>query len=370
MLLRKGAGDSIRFVDACAGSGGDELGHEGSPVQATRANVIAQAQISGMVDRPVMIHTVAIEKDPDFCSQLTLAVAAWKEKVDVRCGTLDDYIGEFSDGVPTLFFIDPFGLEPLRAELVKIALSGERNEVLALFNDEGALRLLGGTKSDDDIAAELASLDLQPGLFPELSLAARTEAEVKAQKKIAHRAKVRPRVGAILTSTLGDDSWKRIPLDGPTMQRLRALLDRYTIQLRSFGATHVLPMQIRKADGGRAYKLVHATKSAKGFVAMKEAYDSALRSVVREDVFPETVADQLRKDMSVSATAVAAELSTRYAGKRRVPWTESSAGVPSLKRDVLERTAMLPSQASELKRHLTQFKDKGSTLTYSFPSVD
>jgi len=369
MLLRKGAGDSIRFVDACAGSGGDELGNEGSPVQATRANVIAQAQISSLVGRPVTIHNIAIEKDPDFCSQLTAAVAAWKEKVDVRCGTLDDCIGEFSDGIPTLFFIDPFGLEPLRAELVQIALSGERNEVLALFNDEGALRLLGGTKSDDDIAAKLASLDLQPELFPELTEAARAEAEVKAQKKIAHRAKGRPRASEILTSTLGNDSWKNIPLDAPTMQRLRDLLDRYTVQLKTFGATHVLPMQIRKADGGRAYKLVHATKSGKGYVAMKEAYDGALRSVVREGAFPETVADQLRQDMSVSAAAVATEIATRYAGKRNVAWTESSAGVPSLKRDVLEGTAMLPSQASELKQQLAKFKDKGSKFTYSFPSL-
>lgn len=370
MLLRKGAGDSIRFVDACAGSGGDELGNEGSPVQATRANVIAQAQISSLVGRPVTIHTVAIEKDSELCSKLRTAVAAWKEKVDVRCGTLDDFIRDFSDAIPTLFFIDPFGLEPLRAELVQIALSGDKNEVLALFNDEGALRLLGGTKSDDDIAAELALLDSQPGLFPELTAAARADAEAKAQKKIAHRAKGRPRAGAILTSTLGDDSWKSIPLDGPTMERLRGLLDRYTVQLEAFGATHVLPMQIRKADGGRAYKLVHATKSAKGYVTMKEAYDGALRSVVREDAFPETVADQLRRDMSVSAAAVATELSTRYTGKRNVTWTESSAGVPSLKRDVLEGTAMLPSQTSELKQQLAKFKDKGSKLTYSFPSLN
>ena len=370
MLLRKGAGDSIRFVDACAGSGGDELGNEGSPVQATRANVIAQAQISGLVNRPVTIHTVAIEKDPELCSKLRAAVGAWKEKVDVRCGTLDDYIGDFSDSIPTLFFIDPFGLEPLRADLVRIALSGAKNEVLALFNDEGALRLLGGTKSDDDIVAELALLDLQPGLFPELTAAVRVEAEAKAKRKMAHRAKGRPRAGAILTSTLGNESWKSIPLDGPTMQRLRSLLDCYTVQLRTFGATHVLPMQIRKADGGRAYKLVHATQSGKGFVAMKEAYDSALRSVVRDEVFPEAVADQLRKDMSISTAAVATELSLRYAGERNVAWTESGPDVPSLKRDVLQGTAMLPSQTDDLKRDLVTFKEKGTKLSYSFPSLN
>jgi hypothetical protein len=103
---------------------------------------------------------------------------------------------------------------------------------------------------------------------------------------------------------------------------------------------------------------------------MKEAYDSALRSVVRDEVFPEAVADQLRKDMSISTAVVATELSLRYAGERNVAWTESGPDVPSLKRDVLQGTAMLPSQTDELKRDLSTFKEKGSKLSYSFPSLN
>lgn len=73
---------------------------------------------------------------------------------------------------PSLYFIDPFGLDPLRADAVRRSLSGTKNEALILFADQAALRHFGAITADETRAERRYRVAATPiPLFPELESA-------------------------------------------------------------------------------------------------------------------------------------------------------------------------------------------------------
>jgi three-Cys-motif partner protein len=150
--LRKGSNDQILYVDACAGRGKDDLGNDGSPLIGSKSAAVATESVRRQKSGLFRIKVLAIEKKRKHFEVLKALLAPFGEDVRAIKGTLGDTIAEieqeFGD-TPTLFFIDPFGLEPLDANVVKRALSGDRNEVLILFADQAALRHFGAVATSE-----------------------------------------------------------------------------------------------------------------------------------------------------------------------------------------------------------------------------
>lgn len=367
LLLRRGAGDRVCVVDACAGRGHDNAGNPGSPLIAARAAAEAQAQLESEFRRAVRIDVVAIEKDPQYFQELQKYLGPFGDTVRVLPGTLadhlDDLVRELGDA-PTLFFIDPFGLEALKADVVRRALTPERNEALLLFADQAALRHFGAVQSlETEAVRALRRHEANPGLFADLFATEHQQLAHRARRSQAAQEVGRKRSKEILDDAFGDMDWQRAMDQTPKHLQRRKFLELYQDFLRSCGAYHTLEIPILNADGGHVYFLLHASKSLKGYRTMKESVDHALR----KSPLPPEVVDGMKELLRSDLASIERQLREHFAGKT-VRWAKDKddSERPSLKEYVLERTAAHPFELKELQERLRAERQPGRTTYYRF----
>jgi three-Cys-motif partner protein len=363
--LRKLRGE-VWFVDAFAGEGRDKQGNPDSPL------IAAQLAEPFEHDGQGVMRVLAIEKDEARCARLQEVMQPYAERriAVVRCGTLVERVAKFMEYIgdkPSLFFLDPFGVEGLLVDLLPQLLQGPQNEVFALFADVGANRLHAvlmaeGKDPDEEVAAVRAA----PSLFEDLNEENEKRARAVAEK--SHRA-LQATQGAserILTEALGPGTLEElatVPDDG----RREWLVHRYMECLFESGARFVLAMPMRDASSQRVYQLVYATKSPVGLRTMKEAMDSALRNTTLPDESKELILDELRGNED----AVVRELARHFAG-REVRWTEErDRKSDTVKRYLLENTAIFPMQFRAVQERLVTmgYGAAPKPLTLRFPPV-
>lgn len=363
LLLRSGASDQVCIVDACAGTGCDKNGNPGSPVLAAEVANSAELQLRREFNREIRVRVVAIEKKPSHYRELTANLAPHGERARALRGTLADHIGpffeEFGD-TPTLFFIDPFGLAPLSADVIQRALSGgPRNEVLLLFADQAALRHFGAaTAVLPDLEEEVAAnIPAQGSLFEDdadVERRVRETLQARVEAKIAGQELTRPAAIRIMDSAFGGDSWRDDIQGVEPSQRRARVLELYQHVLRRLGATHVLPLPMRNDRDQLVYHLLHATKSAHGYTAMKEVISGALRRAPLTTDVVETMRFAISSDLD----RVEERVRQKFAG-RRIRWSADDSHVPTLRKFVLEETEAFPFELDELKKRLKKEKDPG-----------
>ncbi|HEU0016596.1 MAG TPA: three-Cys-motif partner protein TcmP [Longimicrobium sp.] len=335
--------DELRIVDACAGAGQDAQGRPGSPMIAVVEARKAVEQMKREVGKPRRIEVVAIEKDP--ARYRLLCERMGQDTPDHRtvCGTLADVIGSLALRTPTLFFIDPFGLEPLRADVIRQALAGARNEVFLLFADQAALRHIGAVDS------------LAPSDHPVLDLFG---SEPPPAEPAPSQAVTGARAEEIMTAAFDRLDWKATVARNPSKKR-HALVLLYCDMLRSFGAQKVLVIPMISGSIIK-YHLIYATKSPRGYDVMKDSLGRALNTVLAGSE------EQIRLGAQASVAQIERTVLDRFAG-REIFWVADGAGEEGLRRYVAEETPAMPWQMDELKERLKRFRLPGRKARYAFP---
>lgn len=360
LLLRPGAEDTVVFVDACAGRGMDDVGNQGSPIIAAKEAAIAAKQISDRRGVPIHVTTIAIEKHAGHYKALKRALAPFGPGARALRGTLSDFLPQLLtefDLAPILCFIDPFGIEPLRADIVRAILARPHSEVFVLFADQACLRHFGATAAADEAVNKLPEHDL----FSSAGVAVpATEENPEAEDALQITAE---RAREILDSAFGDDSWYERTMKTPRQARRDEFLMMYVEFLKACGAEYVLPIPVRNEENQHVYHLVHATHSGSGHNAMKEAVSHALRHAELSDSVTRTIQFAIRTNVP----AVASGLVREFAG-RRMNWTTSVGGRPALKKYTLTNTPIYPHEMNELGTLLKPYRVKGiKALVYQFP---
>lgn len=353
LLARPGSPRTrVRIVDACAGAGQDEIGNPGSPLISIREAEKARGQLSAMRGAPVEVQVVAIEKDRARFAQLERLVQAFEGRHQAWCGTLGEYIGRLEPdfpSTPTLFFIDPFGMEPLQADVVRRALSGSHNEVLLLFADQAALRHIGAAAAVDASDEPPLSLfgDEDATRAPALSRDLQFTAEAAVR---------------IMTAAFGDERWRTVT-NLPAERRRQALVDLYAdLLLRSMGAKRVLSLPMIGKGSRLKYHLVFATKSGKGYEVMKDSIERAWNGALVED----RAVQMMRMGVAAPSAAVEEAVRRQFAG-RRVGWTGNDPR-DSVRVFALQNTPAMPHQLKELKQRLELLRDpEERAFVYDFP---
>lgn len=341
----------VRIVDACAGAGQDEIGNPGSPLISIREAEKARGQLSAMRGMPVEVQVIAIEKDRTRYSQLSHLVQAFGGRHLAWHGTLGDHIARLEPdfpNTPTLFFIDPFGIEPLQAQVVRRALNGPANEVLLLFADQAALRHIGAAAAVDVSEEPALSLfddgDARPTPPPSRELQLTADAAIR-----------------IMTAAFGDERW-RSAMDLPPERRRQALVDLYAALLRSMGATRVLSLPMIGKGSRLKYHLMFATKSGKGYEVMKDSIERAWNG----DLVEERAVQMMRMGVAAPTAAIDRTVRNRFAG-RRVSWT-GERPANSVRVFALQDTPAMPHQLEALKQRLAPLRAAGErAIVYDFP---
>ncbi|HEX8453767.1 MAG TPA: three-Cys-motif partner protein TcmP [Longimicrobium sp.] len=363
--LRKLRGE-VWFVDAFAGEGSDRKGNPGSPLIAAKLAEPFEHDGHGVM------RILAIEKDAVRCARLQEVMRPFTERkiAVVRCGTLVERIDNFAKHIgdkPALFFLDPFGVEGLLEDLLPQLLRGPQNEVFALFADVGANRLHAVLMAEGrDPDAEEEVLRAAPSLFPEF-----VEEDVDRSRAAAERSQralrsTQDASDRILSEALGPGTLKEAALV-PEHARREWLVRRYMRTLVDAGARYVLALPVRDASSQRVYQLVYATKSAVGLRTMKEAMDSALRSTS----LPDESTELIRAELRGNEDAVVRELSSHFAGCE-VRWTEEKdRRTDTVKRYLLEQTAIFPMQFPAVLQRLGEagLVAGRRSITLRFPPV-
>lgn len=345
----------LRVVDACAGEGTDGAGNPGSPLIAIEEAEKARANVLSQQARQVSVEVFAIEQNLGRFRKLSAAVrSAGGPHMAVR-GTLADamkrFEPEFSD-IPTLFFIDPFGLEPLRGDLVRRALAGDRNEVFLLFADQAALRHVGVMRK---MAADETSA--QSSLFDDLN-----QDEPSALASDPHLKRTAEASEEILDAAFDKLDWRRV-LGLPSAKRRQALLDLYSKFLHSAGASHVLRIPIIDERTHLKYHLVHASKHGFAYRVMKEAIEAGWR----KGLVGESAVRLMRLGVDCRVEDVVRRIQVRFAG-REIQWETEVRGASDLKRYVLEETPAMPAQTKDIRQQLKPFAISGRRGWYKFPN--
>lgn len=348
-VVRGRAAREVVVVDAFAGMGGDQVGNPGSPVRLARAAAIAGAKLAADLGIPVPVHVIAIELKPQWCAALAAYMRPFGSTVEVLEGTLRDHLPRILDehgSNPTLFFLDPFGLKGLEADLVSRALAGEAREALVLFNDPGADRLAGAAGGHDEAESGVQGSLFGPSASEEIEspvageLAEPSWGESGASREILERA-------------FGGNAWE-LALGGVTggPARRTALIRSYETLLQSMGARYTTRIPVCNARGEREYTLVHASKSPHGRLTMKQEALRALRLCDLPERVKTIIQGQLRTDLEGAILGL-----WEVFGGQEVFWSEDH--VPSIKAHLLQETEMFPHQLDEVRGRLKGSKVPG-----------
>jgi three-Cys-motif partner protein len=368
LLLRPHAGDAVYYIDACAGRGMDDAGNDGSPVLAAREAKIVEAQFKDQFHRDVRVHVVAIEKVAAHFRALEQNLAPFAPGAQALRGTLPEHLATLLAEMgadPALFFIDPFGIEPLKADVVYTALNRPHTEIFLLFADQAALRHYGVLTADNegiDTAAGQMAFEIS---FSEAQIAQHQELRAA---RAAELEPTREACEAIMNDAFGNPDWRtRIDAAKPA-ERRQDILDLYSELLSDAGARYVLRIPIRNADNSHVYHLFHATRSPHGYVTMKEAVEGALNKAAVGGSVISTIRFLIRSDMA----AVESRVRGNFAGQT-VRWAEdeNDKTAPSVRRFALQETPAFPSELVGLKQRLASLRvpGRGRTIVYRFPEV-
>jgi hypothetical protein len=267
-----------------------------------------------------------------------------------------DALEEEFAGVPSLFFIDPFGIEPLKADLVRRALARPNSEVLLLFADQAALRHYGIASALDPDATD----DGFVGTLFDL-----TETEQKAaEEEQQSRADAAIPCIEIMNAAFDGEYWLEAMQAVPQAKRRERVLELYAQFLYDAGAARVLVIPIRNESNRHVYHLIHATKSKRGYRAMKESLDAALN----RGPLTGSAADTIRFLLRSNLAEVEAVVRQRFAGMT-VPWTSRERGQESIRLFALENTPIHLSELPAMRQRLNAFKTADRKWTYAFPSA-
>ncbi|HEU0013682.1 MAG TPA: three-Cys-motif partner protein TcmP [Longimicrobium sp.] len=356
----------VWFVDAFAGEGQDKKGNPGSPL------ISAQLAEPFENDGQGVMRILAIEKDEARFTRLEEVMRPYTDRkiAYVRDGTLAERVDKFMGFIgdkPALFFLDPFGVEGLLVDLLPKLLRGPQNEVFALFADVGANRLHAvlmaeGKNPDQEEQAVRAT----PSLFSQFEEEDAQRARVAAEKSLRALRATQDASERILSEALGPSTLEELAAV-PEHERREWLVHRYMRRLFESGARYVLALPVRDASSQRVYQLVYATKSAVGLRTMKEAMDSALRHTTLPDESKELILAELRGNEDAAVRELA-----RYFAGREVRWTEDKdRKSDTVKRYLLEQTALFPMQFSKVQQCLaeTGFVASKRPLTLRFPPI-
>jgi hypothetical protein len=313
---------------------------------------------------------IAIEKDEVHHGLLVENLRPYASHAEALLGDLREHLPALQSrfgATPTLYFIDPFGLAPLQADVVRRALMGPRNEVLLLFADQAALRHFGAAMATESKAARAHRelLEAAPlSLFPGLEIAEAAERAPKVARSQKALAITKERASEIMDTAFGSPSW-RAELEGvPDVERRARFRSLYAAFLRTCGASFVLDIPVFNDAGEHVYTLIHASKSEHGYRTMKE---SVARALTRAALPPEVV-DAMRARMSVPLEPVVAQLRERLAGKT-VRWDSPDKSAFSLKQHVLGATGVHVFQLSALEALLKEWRQPGRAKAYAFPPL-
>lgn len=353
ILLSRGQHETIWFVDGFAGRGRDDEGNPGSPLIACEIANEVNADFASRALRG-RVRIVAVEwKRDNF--------AALRENLhDSPCepllyhNTINDQYRDILvmiGDAPALFFLDPWGVEDLSAEMIADMLSGERREVLVLFSEEGTHRLAGA------VAAEPDEVDTaQSSLFSD-DAAALTPRPPQSDYRDADEAILQD-VFAGLWGLVQDTAARN-----PGMER-ESYLESYMAIQQRLGARYVLPMSIVDENDHHHYSLVHASKNGSAVVAMKEALNSAMNKRA-QSIGPGFLENF--HFASPGLSRVCDQIAQRFAGKN-VRWQEKPAK-GTVRRYALEETWALVPDLLDVKKILIDRGYATSTkpLTFAFP---
>jgi three-Cys-motif partner protein len=373
LLQRRNAGNCVLYVDACAGRGADDAGNHGSPVLAAGAASEAATHIGAIRDMAVNVQVVAIEKRLTYFKQLQKNLEPYRAHARALQGTLTEHLdainAEFPEA-PKLYFIDPFGLEPLNGATVRRALEGPKNEVLVLFADMAAIRHFGAATSEDETKAEraLAKLSQTDSLFPEMDEQDRRALEPLAAESRDAQERTRAVAIDILDAVFQNHDWLAHIEPIPRGRRRAAFVELYKQFLVSCGATYVLPFPVYDPSGQLKYHLVHASKSARGHEEMKDAISEA----VKNGPLGEEMGRKIMAATSCDVTAVVGQIVARFASQR-VRWAQDKSNpvAPFVKAFALQETCAMPWDLDDLKRRLAVYRlpKTGNTILFDFPPI-
>lgn len=336
--------ERIWFVDAFAGAGQDQLGNPGSPLIAAR---IAGGLHSQRQSERAPVRIVAIEKEEGVYKTLVNVVSGFASGqarvIDVRRGTLADYLAplmEHVDGEPVLFFLDPFGVDGLRADLLELMLQGRHNEVFALFSDTGAHRLLALlSKEERSTDEEVREVLRTPSLFSELDQARVAEVLADVERSNQGLTGTKPHAQRILIEALGEQAVEKL-LSSPSEERQIQAARLWREALRDAGAGHTVALPIRNAAGGQLHQLVYASKSKTGLITMKDCMSASLR----DSTLPSDVVDSMRFACRLEPELVLDRMKKTFGGQQ-LRWT----GKGGLREWVLTETDALQLHLNEVK---------------------
>jgi three-Cys-motif partner protein len=357
ILLARPGRSLLRIVDACAGMGGDDAGNPGSPVIAAVEADRAGEQMSQLRGEPVRIEVVAIEKDRKRFEVLAARMAGHGGRHRALQGTLGDYIVELERDfarVPMLFFIDPFGLEPLKAEVVRRCLAGGKNEIFLLFADQAALRHHGVLLARDDEEQAPA----QGSLFGDDT----PQQTAQPDPARVHTALTAAAVERIMDSVYGEIDWRSGIANVPASRRRQAFVEMYVQLLTGYGAQRVLPLPIIGRQ--HKYHLIYATHSPYGYRVMKEEVGRSWNA----GLVTERAKEMMKLGTSLGRQTLLRDVLTHFGGFE-APWWVDDRNAVSVRRFALEDTAAMPHQMEDLKEDLHRYRMPGRALRYRFPTL-
>lgn len=378
ILLKSGRQSRVWFVDGFAGKGQDDKGNEGSPLIACR---IADEVERGFGVGSREVRVIAVEETKGHANALRRAIASFGpaqgRPVPVYHGELADHLEEIlrlTGNEPTLYFLDPFGVKGLRADLLPHLLRGPMNELLVLFSDAGAHRLQGAataakpkrkaspTRGQEELF-DSGSLDSTAATTPE-------EEEHNEERDAATRAweHTAPASEEILDVAFGGNHWKPIMEATPRHSARRKWLELYLEVLRKNGATYVTPFSVVDHDDGHVYYLVHGAKDRAAVRAMKDALRSALNARERDEGRRQGVLFGTLTDID----RVVRRLERRFGGLGPVRWTDKTGYENTVQGFAICETdtfyADLPALQEELAARGYLLGKRPFTI-YQFPAV-
>lgn len=359
--------DQIWFVDAFAGEGQDSKGNPGSPLIAAEIARTVNAEVAAR-GRDKKLRVLAIEKKKARYEKLRDLLLPFRKQqiAAVRHGTLAQVVDGFRRYVgdrPVMYFLDPFGVRGLLAELLPKLFTGPYNEVFLLFSNTGAIRLhavLDASKRD--VKVEMQRRRPQQSLFSEENDAAEAQVRAEVERHAKALDVTKPRAAKILLEAFGPERFEEL-CQTPKHEREAKALGLYVDLLAEAGAKYVLPFPIRNDRNRQVYHLVYATQSGKGMRAMKEALTASIGQIE----LPREVRESISVPLRVDVADIADQVARRFAGKTAA-WNDPDGRSSAIWPWALEETTIFPRQREELQEELERrFPTASRPLMFRIP---
>jgi three-Cys-motif partner protein len=360
--ILKRSHSEIWIVDGFAGKGKDDIGNPGSPLLLVGS--AAQLREEG-----AEVHVIAIEFRRDWYEALATNLADFDAEhggrvpvVYLRQGTLAEHAPEafrLIGQAPAFVYLDPFGADGLSLNIVRQTLALGKGEVFALFSHQAICRHLAVLAAEYHSDRARREVIEQPQLFPDLEAKWLTQELDRAERADASLLPTKEAAERILVELFGSSEEVERLLDLPERTWADEVLRAYLDALRRCGATHITRTAIYDEEQKCAYYLIHAAKSPRATLKMKEAVHSA----ISKSELPAKTKDRIRWSHAVRIEEVVREVLKMFAG-REVGWTDPVKGF------ALGETPMAVDQTQELKAALAPYVIERKPLRFRFPDAE